>query len=253
MRILLFVFILASCGNSGTDPVLNQKEEPLNPPPVSEINPADLNKIANLLPTMYYTAEEDKTNCKGKYGNVTYNGTETTDIISVDERVMATVCTRFYKVLLMEGSAILKDRGQGKVGINYGFKIGEERRYRYLERCVFGEGVEKDLCLLPYHTIASDNKVHAIGEIIFVPKAVGLKLPDGSTHEGYFIVRDTGSAFTGIGAQRIDLFTGLDPDNDNTFSRAGFSHNTPMEAFKVTGPSAEVVKERLKAKFGEIY
>jgi len=265
MKPLLFLVPLLvslfSCGkdaSSETKSLPPQQEERESPPPVViepplEIDPSEVTRINDLLPTMYYTAEEEKVSCKGKYGTTTYNGTEKSKILDVNENTIATVCTRFYRVLLMEGSAILRDRGAGRIGVNYSLKIGEERRYHLLERCSLGEGVKKDLCLLPYHTLATDNTVHEIGDIIYIPDAVGLRLPDGSEHEGYFIVRDTGSAFTGIGAQRVDMFTGLDPDNDNVFSRAGFHHKKPMGAFKVKGKSAEAVKEKLRQRFGEIY
>ncbi len=223
------------------------------PRPDPRVNPADVKRISDLLPTMYYIADEAKANCKGKYGAVTYTGTERSKVRTMDGRDIATVCTRFYKILMMEGSAILNDRGQGRISVNYSGIVGDEKRFHIVDRCIYGEGVRRDLCLLPYHTLATDNKVHLIGEIIFVPKAVGLTLPDGSRHEGYFIVRDTGKAFQGIGAQRVDMFTGLDPDYSNILQRAGFHHKNPMEAYKVSGPSAGVIKDNLRAKFGELY
>ena len=253
--LLISLLTLSSCGKNSTSKTEanppSQEEQQITPP--VEVEPTEIVKINDLLPTMYYTAEEEKVACKGKYGTSTYNGTEQSLIIDMAGKTIATVCTRFYRVLLMEGSAILKDRGQGKMGVNYSTKIGEDRRYHRLERCVLGEGVKRDLCLLPYHTLATDNKVHAIGEIIYIPGAAGLKLPDGTEHEGYFIVRDTGSAFNGVGAQRVDMFTGLDPDNNNAFQRAGFTHTKPMAAFKVSGKSAEVVKEKLRQRFGDLY
>ncbi|MES2526477.1 MAG: 3D domain-containing protein [Bdellovibrionota bacterium] len=226
---------------------------PVPMPPPSEVDEADMMKITPLLPTMYYTAQEEKTNCKGKYGNATYDGSERSNIISVEGKLIATVCTRFYRVLLMEGSAILRDRGNGKISVNYGGIVNGERRYHLLERCIYGEGVKKNLCLLPYHTLATDNKIHAIGDIIYIPKTVGIVLPDGSQHEGYFIVRDTGAAFNGVGAQRVDMFTGLDPDYANVFQAAGFHHKKEIQAFKIKGHSAELIKEKLENKFGEIY
>lgn len=258
--ILIALLTLSSCGKkeSSDSKLLPPEQDERQTPPVvidppAEIDPSDVVKITDLLPTMYYTAEEEKVSCKGKYGTTTYNGTEKSKIKDMAGNTIATVCTRFYRVLLMEGSAILKDRGQGKMGVNYSAKIGEDRRYHKLERCTLGEGVKKDLCLLPYHTLASDNTIHAIGEIIYIPNAAGLKLPDDSIHDGYFIVRDTGSAFNGIGAQRVDMFTGLDPDYNNAFQRAGFHHKKPMGAFKIKGNSAEVVKEKLRQKFGDLY
>lgn len=269
MRLLTFgLLLLIACGRdsgSNSRPNTPVVPDPIVPPividPVADpdmrpdprVNPADVKKIADLLPTMYYIAEEEKANCKGKYGTVTYTGTEKSDIRTMDDKVIATVCTRFYKILMMEGSAVLMDRGQGKISVNYSGIIGDEKRFHIVDRCIYGEGVLRDLCLLPYHTLATDNKVHLIGEIIYVPKAVGLTLPDGSKHEGYFIVRDTGKAFQGIGAQRVDMFTGLDPDYSNVFQKAGFHHKNPMKAYKVSGPSADVIKDNLKAKFGTLY
>ncbi len=270
MRILIIgLFVLIACGKGSDHKTTAQDtgREPSKPPVVVEpepetetetetesrpdprVNPEDVKRIADLLPTMYYIADETKANCKGKYGSVTYNGTEKSKIRTMEGKVIATVCTRFYRILMMEGSAILRNN----ISVNYSGIVGDEKRFHVVDRCVYGEGVKRDLCLLPYHTLATDNKVHHIDEILFVPKAVGLVLPDGSKHDGYFIVRDTGKAFQGIGAQRVDMFTGIDPDYSNVFQRAGFHHKKPMEAYKVSGPSAEVIKGNLRSRFGVIY
>jgi len=202
---------------------------------------------------MYYVPQEANVECRGSYGNASFNGSERTKILNLDGREIATVCTRFYKFLLMEGTAILNDRGAGKVTVNYGGVIGGVKRYFPVSRCSYGEGVKKNLCLLPYHTVAADNKIHKVGDILYIPKAEGLVMPDGTLHDGFFIVRDTGSAFNGIGPQRVDLFTGIDPDFNNVFSRAGFNHKKPLPAFKVLGDSAERIKDRLKDRFGVLY
>lgn len=217
------------------------------------ISADDLTKLQSILPTMYYTPTESSVNCRGGYGQNTYRGDETATIRTPQGEVIATVCKRFERTLLMEGSAILNDRGHGEISVNYGGLINGEHRYNYLDRCKFGEGVRKNLCLLPYHTIAADNRIHKVNEIIFIPAAKGILLPDGTTHEGFFIVRDTGGAFQGIGAQRIDLFTGTDPDFENAFQKAGFHHKRPLPAFKVKGDSADVIRERLRERFNEIY
>ena len=253
----LLALLIVSCGKSDSSPEthvsipekLNWKGLGLS----SDISEDDMTNIPNLLPTMYYTPKEADASCKGGYGRRKFNGNEKTKLLDPEGNTIATVCSRYASMLLMEGSGILKDRGQGEIAVNYGGKIRNQPRYHYLNRCKFGEGIRKDLCLLPYHTIAADNKVHQIDEIIFVPEARGLALPDGTTHDGFFIVRDTGGAFNGIGSQRVDMFVGTDPDFSNAFQRAGFHHKRPMTAFKVIGSSAEAVKEKLRAQFGEIY
>ena len=50
-----------------------------------------------------------------------------------------------------------------------------------------------DAALIPKHTI------------LFIKETVGLKMPDGSIHDGYWYASDTGGAIKG---QRIDLYTG---------------------------------------------
>lgn len=218
----------------------------------SDIDSRDLVKIQSLLPTMYYTPSEAKVSCKGRYGGTTYNASQKETLLNPEGKYIATVCKRFAKVLLMEGAAVLKSRGAGEFVVNYNRKIRGTPRYRILDRCKYGQGV-RSLCLLPYHTIAADNKIHKPNEVIYIPAASGIQLPDGSIHDGMFVVRDTGGAFKGVGHKRVDLFVGTDTDYANPFQRAGFHHKKAMKAYKVKGKSAVNVKERLKAKFGELY
>ena len=51
-----------------------------------------------------------------------------------------------------------------------------------------------DAALIPKHTI------------LFIKETVGLPMPDGGVHDGYWYASDTGGAIKG---KRIDLFTGM--------------------------------------------
>lgn len=254
----LTLLLLASCGDVKSNNILEIEENQTSNPKYGKSLPellasGDARRIPDLLPTMYYTPKESTIRCKGGYGGSNYNGNEKQKLLTTKGTYIATVCKRFASALLMEGSAILSDRGDGEIAVNYSRKVNGQARYHVLDRCKFGEGVRNNLCLLPYHTIAADNKVHKVNEIIHIPAAEGIRLPDGSIHEGYFIVRDTGGAFKGIGPKRVDLFVGTDPDHDNAFQKAGFHHKRALDAFKITGESAERIKERLKDKFGDLY
>ena len=57
-------------------------------------------------------------------------------------------------------------------------------------------------------TVAVDRKLIAPHSVLFIKETVGLKMPDGSTHDGYWYASDVGSAIKG---KRIDLFTGANP------------------------------------------
>ena len=54
-------------------------------------------------------------------------------------------------------------------------------------------------------TAATDRRVAPRRSVIFIPETVGVRLPDGSRHDGVWYVSDTGPAIRG---ERIDLFTG---------------------------------------------
>ena len=54
-------------------------------------------------------------------------------------------------------------------------------------------------------TAAVDKRLIPKGSILYIKETVGMRMPDGSTHDGYWYASDTGGAIKG---QRIDLFTG---------------------------------------------
>jgi 3D (Asp-Asp-Asp) domain-containing protein len=57
----------------------------------------------------------------------------------------------------------------------------------------------------PMRTVAIDRALVTRGAILFIKETVGLLLPGGGVHDGYWYASDTGGAIKG---QRIDLFTG---------------------------------------------
>ncbi|CAN7370728.1 3D domain-containing protein [Phenylobacterium sp. LjRoot219] len=61
-------------------------------------------------------------------------------------------------------------------------------------------------------TAAVDRRLIPKGSILFIRETVGLKMPDGSQHDGYWYASDTGGAIKG---RRIDLFTGFNAASMN--------------------------------------
>jgi len=204
--------------------------------------------LPDLRPTMYYIANESKTACDGRYNGNDFDGSEVSEILTPEGDLIAKVCTRFFKVLSMEGTGILSDRGQGEQTVNW----AGDYRFKVMDKCIYGEGVE-NLCLIPYHTIAADLTVYPVNTLIYIPRAEGLKLPNGKIHNGYFVVRDTGGAFRGIGPKRVDLFVGTEEDRDNIFSRIGMSHHVDEKAFRIEGKRKASIFMKFKREYPNLF
>lgn len=54
-------------------------------------------------------------------------------------------------------------------------------------------------------TVAIDKTLIPKRSVLFIKETVGLVMPDGTAHDGYWYASDTGGAIKG---QRIDLYTG---------------------------------------------
>ena len=59
--------------------------------------------------------------------------------------------------------------------------------------------------VVPMRTMAVDTKVIPKRTVLFIKETVGLKMPDGGVHDGYWYASDVGGAIKG---QRVDLYTG---------------------------------------------
>jgi 3D (Asp-Asp-Asp) domain-containing protein len=59
--------------------------------------------------------------------------------------------------------------------------------------------------VVPMRTAAIDKKLIPRRTVLFIKETVGLPMPDGSTHDGYWYASDVGGAIKG---ERIDLYTG---------------------------------------------
>ena len=148
-------------------------------------------------------------------------------ILSMNDRVLAQVSTRFKKATDIEGSAVLRD---GRV-INFdGRKANGEIRYKISPHS-YGDGV--GLCpLIPFHTVAVDPIWIPLGSVIRVAETVGMILPDGSVHDGLWRAEDIGSA---IKKDRIDLFIG-GLKNRRFLKQVGIENFNPLTVSLVESP-----------------
>ena len=58
---------------------------------------------------------------------------------------------------------------------------------------------------IPMRTMAVDPRYIPRRTRLFIPETVGMRMPDGTVHDGYWYASDTGGAIKG---QKIDLYTG---------------------------------------------
>jgi 3D (Asp-Asp-Asp) domain-containing protein len=59
--------------------------------------------------------------------------------------------------------------------------------------------------VVPMRTLAVDKNIIPRRTVVFIKETVGLKMPNGQAHDGYWYASDIGGAIKG---QRIDLYTG---------------------------------------------
>lgn len=109
--------------------------------------------------------------------------------------------------------------GHVKVKIPNSNRVVQEPRFKLnhdMKECPYGMGAAKT-CLDPYRSIAADKRFHKRGDVVYIPLLDGQVLPNGETHDGHMVVRDTGGAILGEG--RFDFFIGFDDYKDHLFTR----------------------------------
>lgn len=193
--------------------------------------------IPLVIPTIYYKpiVYRDKEVCEKS---------EMKDMIDDDGKVLISLCKSSYDNCLMQGSCFVVE---GEKTRNFNVTKKKDGVYRFAERkedrCPYGYGV-RALCLDPFYSVAADLRIHNVGDVIYVPRLVGAKLPDGSKHTGYLVIRDEGGAI--IGEDRFDFFTGFfgPYDQGNVFAELGFGDKRHRFGYqKMDEETAKVVRE----------
>ena len=78
----------------------------------------------------------------------------------------------------------------------------DTEKYPY-GKCCRGDAV------VPYRTVAADPQTYPYGTRLYIPMFDQLTMPDGSVHDGYFVVVDTGGKIRG---HHLDLAVRSDAD-----------------------------------------
>ena len=179
--------------------------------------PRDLPKLGTFWTTFYYVPNENS-----------YPNTQTETIHDVHGAFLSKVNAKFKRDVDIEGTGILRSGPT----INY-VKRGANGEILYrISRVRWGWGIGT-CALRPYHSMAVDPKIIPLGTEIYAPAAKGMRLPDGSLHDGIFYAEDIGQA---INKHHVDLFAQEGESSAATFESAGIHTGTFIELYKVNDP-----------------
>jgi 3D (Asp-Asp-Asp) domain-containing protein len=170
---------------------------------------------------------------------------------SKDNIVKIPVCAKVLKGCAMQGSCYINLEGK-KTLINYHKKVNGVYQFMLVDQSVCKHGLGdssdskqkyKTMCLDPFYSVAADTSIHSLGTVVYIPAVRGTAIPDGSIHDGYFIVRDSGGNIDGRG--RFDFFTGdVGLNANNVFSNLGLGGESNFEYFIVSESEAQTVRQR---------
>jgi 3D (Asp-Asp-Asp) domain-containing protein len=237
--ILVFLFGLLGCAgdsSSGSKRTAAKPKKILN----------DSEKLKFITPTIYFVPDYSQSmdaQCAEK--------SELNVRVTKENIKKISVCKKVYKGCALQGSCYIMLDGAKKM-INYHKKVSGQILFalRDLSICRHGVGDSSDskasyktMCLDPFYSLAADTSIYPLGTVIHIPAVAGTALPNGSVHDGFFIVRDTGGGIDGPG--RFDFFTGdFSLNASNPFHNLGLGDSSNFEYFVVSGTEAQLIKDR---------
>ncbi len=171
-----------------------------------------LEALGEFKPTFYWVLLEDR-----------FDGEPDTELPGHDGEPIGRFPAEFVRKAKIEGTAKLRDGRVVNVWGKGTWKVVPAPN---------GLGT-KGYHLIPFRSIAVDRTVVPIGTPLFIPEAVGMRLPDGTVHDGRFWTHDVGG---GIKGKRIDIFTGLGRRQD-VFSAAGIQNMRALTIYRVNEPA----------------
>ncbi len=187
-----------------------------------------------LSPSLFHLTEVSGSNCDDK-----------TKIVDENRKFLGLLCPDELKKCVSERSCFY-DNGEDQMILRH---VAENRfkRFPVSSKCPYGPGA-KDVCLDPYYSVAADAAFYKVGDVLFIDSLRGVKLPDGSYHTGYVIVRDTPENIKG--ENNLEFFVGTAAlDDKNPFSRLGFGDSEGGGQFEFTKISdAEKIQQTLKSR-----
>lgn len=239
--IFMNIFLLLGC-SSGSD---SSKSTPKRYARAPKKVLSETDKAKFITPTIYHISD---------YSSVKASQCEETAELrlrkSKDNIVKVSVCRQVLKGCTLQGTCYIQFDGK-KTMINYHKKVDGVVQFMLVDTsiCPHGQGDSSDakqtftsMCLDPFYSVAADTTIYPLGTVIYIPAVRGTVVPDGSTHDGYFVVRDSGGNIDGHG--RFDFFTGdVGLNAGNPFSDLGLGGESNFDYAVVSNSEAQVVRK----------
>lgn len=235
------IFLLAGCGGGG-DSKSAKSPKRYSRAPKKVLSEAERARF--ITPTIYHITDFSEAMTCAAMSELSLRK-------SKNNIVKVPLCRKALKSCTLQGSCFITFEGK-KTLINYHKKISGGVQFMLVDQsvCKYGLGDSSDpsqkfktMCLDPFYSVAADTAIHPLGTVISIPRLRGVKLPDGSTHDGYLIVRDSGGNIDGRG--RFDFFTGdVGLNAGNPFYDLGLGGEANFEYFIVSGTEAQAMREQ---------
>jgi 3D (Asp-Asp-Asp) domain-containing protein len=137
-----------------------------------------------------------------------------------DGEVLHQTSKEFLAVATLQGTAQLND---GRVLMIDGRRKGAPR----WKVSPHGYAVGFSGCkLVPFRSVAVDRRVVPLGSELTIDETRGMKLPDGTVHDGTWYALDTGGR---IRNNRVDLFVGVGKGPLSIPMEHGIGHLRPLK------------------------
>ncbi|MDD2716161.1 MAG: hypothetical protein PHW04_09720 [Candidatus Wallbacteria bacterium] len=157
-------------------------------------------------------------------------------VMSTSGKVIARVSSKFFMVLCKTGSGILKDGSCVKF---------EGYRFNILPSGCKGITARR-YWMVPFHTLAVNEKEIPYEGVYYIPKTRNLKLPNGEAHDGYWFAHDTGGHFESSN-NRIDMY--CDKKVWVRWMESNVAETlSPLEMYRVD----EATKQKVYAKYHQL-
>lgn len=246
ISVFIFMTMLLLLGCGGSDSSSGKSTKRISRAPKRILSEAE--KVKFITPTIYHISDYSTAKATQCDQNSVLNLRKAKDNI-----VKINVCRQVLKGCTLQGSCYINVDGE-KTLINYQKKVNGAVQFMLVDRSVCKHGLGdssdpkqsfKTMCLDPFYSVAADTSIYPLGTVIYIPAVRGTVIPDGSTHDGYFVVRDSGGNIDGRG--RFDFFTGdVSLNASNPFSNLGLGGESNFDYQVVSNSDAQSVRERRK-------